>query len=142
MLFMEIRWLAVIRDVAIIWILTFLAGFLIGMAGAEGNQLLYACALGNIIFGTVGFTISGCMAKTQRWQHLLVVAVGVWGVSQFNNVSDSLSTIQWLLEIAVIVVMMAVGGALSYLFARTPRQSDCSKEDTEIQAASYSESSK
>ncbi len=125
----KIRWGAVVRDVVIIWILTGLGGFAVGVTGAPRENLLVGYAVANIIFGTVGFTISGCMAKVGRWKHLFVVAVGVWLVSLVNIFIGPISIADWLFGLVFIVFMMAVGGGLSCLFVRTPKGS----ESTEAQ---------
>ena len=75
----------------------------------------------NIFWGTVGFAISGCLAKVQRFKHLLMVAVGLWLVS-FVNVAMGLTPVQfWAVGFLLILLMMGLGGGLSYLFVRTPQ---------------------
>lgn len=115
------RWGAIIRDVIIIWILTALAGFVVGITGAEGDQFVLGIALANLIFGTVGFCISGCLAKCNRWKHLNMVAVGVWLVSLMNIVIMRITISSWFFGIIFIYIMMGIGGGLSCIFVRIPK---------------------
>ncbi len=119
---MAIEWKGVARDVAIVFVLTFLGGLVVGftssLTGGEVNVL--AIALSNIIFGTVGFTISGCIVKINRFRHLYQVALGVWLLSLVNVALGLVDIQQWLVSILSVLLMMGMGGGLSYLFVRTP----------------------
>jgi len=112
----------VIRDVLIIFGLTYLSGFVIGLSGAaQGQNFLTAIAIGNIIFSIVGFTISGALARINRFKHLVHVAIGVWlmGLNNIFLVGTSLKT--WALSLIFIVITMVIGWLLSYLFVRDPK---------------------
>lgn len=115
-----IRFGPVLRDVGIIWILTGLVGFLIGIAmgGSDINRMVAVAGLGNIIFGTIGFIISGSLAKTNRWKHLFAVAIGVWLTSLINIFIIGVAFEQWLISFFLVMIMMAIGGLISYLFNR------------------------
>jgi hypothetical protein len=125
----KIRWGAVLRDVIIIWILTALAGFVIGFTSPPKDNFMMGYALANLVFGSVGFTISGCMAKVGRWKHLFIVAIGVWIVGLINIIIAPINIMQWFFGFIFIVLIMAIGGGLSYLFVPTPK----SKESNEVQ---------
>jgi hypothetical protein len=119
---MPINWIAVVRDVSIVvglvLVSSFAAAQLIQATGEEVTALVIG--LSNFFWGTVGFTISGCLAKMQRFKHLLIVAIGLWLVS-FVNVAMGLTPVQmWAAGFLLILVMMGLGGGLSYLFVRTP----------------------
>jgi len=115
------RWGAIIRDVIIIWILTALAGFVVGITGAEGNRYVLGIAFANLIFGTVGFCISGCLSKSNRWKHLNIVALGVWLVGLINVSIIPITIISWFFGIIFIYIMMGIGGGLSCIFVKTPK---------------------
>ncbi len=119
---MAIEWKGVARDVGIVFMLTFLGGLVVGftasLTGAETN--ITAIALSNIVFGTVGFTISGCIVKLNRFKHLSQVALGVWLLSLINVAFGLVDIQQWLASILSVLLMMGLGGGLSYLFVRTP----------------------
>jgi len=118
-----IHWKALIRDVIIIFVLTGIGGFLIGLAAAGGNLPIAVIGVSNIIFSIVGFTISGCMAKVQRFRHLLHVALAVWLLSAFNMLLiPAIGLAQWLAGIVVLMISMAIGGALSFIFVKTPEE--------------------
>ena len=120
---MHIRWAALVRDVSIVFglvlVSSVVAAQLLEFMGGEVTALVIG--LSNIFWGTVGFAISGCLAKTERFQHLFMVAVGLWLVS-FVNVAMGLTPVQfWAVGFLLILLMMGLGGGLSYLFVRTPQ---------------------
>ena len=114
---------AVIRDVGIIMILTALAGVVlgIGMSNASEEELLGAAALANIVFGTVGFVISGARVPSGRWKHLFAVAIGLWLAGILNVVLGIVDGGSWFISVFLILLMMAIGGGISYLFNRGQR---------------------
>lgn len=114
-------WKAIVRDVVIIWLLTAIGGFILGVAisiTGRSAVAMVAVGLSNIFFGIIGFCISGCMIKDQRWNHLIIVALFVWLTSIINILFRSISLIQWLISIIVILIMMAAGGGLSFIFKK------------------------
>jgi hypothetical protein len=114
-------WKAIIRDVVIIWLLTGIGSFIIGIATIGSKMPMVAIALSNIILGVIGFCISGCIIKDNRWKHLIIVAVFVWLTSLFNIIFLQASFSNWLFSIIIIFIMMAVGGGLSFLFVKPNR---------------------
>lgn len=120
---MPINWIAVARDVSIVCGLVIVSSFaaaqIIQATGEEVTALVIG--LSNIFWGTVGFTISGCLVKVQRFKHLFVVAIGLWLVS-LVNVAMGLTQVQvWAVGFLLILLMMGLGGGLSYLFVRAPQ---------------------
>ena len=107
----------ILRDVAILWVLTGLGGFVAGFA--QGAARFWALAVSNLFFITVGFVISGCLAIGSRWKHLAYVALFTW-LSCLINVFFGLIPLEhWFLSILFIPLFMALGGGLSYVFKRT-----------------------
>lgn len=120
---MPINWIAVARDVSIVvglvLVSSFAAAQIIQATGEEVTALVIG--LSNFFWGTVGFTISGCLARIQRFKHLFIVAIGLWLVS-FVNVAMGLTPVQmWAAGFLLILLMMGLGGGLSYLFVRPPQ---------------------
>ena len=120
---MPFRFIAIARDVSIVFGLVLASSFaavqIIEAMGEEVSPVVIGVS--NIFWGTVGFTISGCLAKVQRFKHLFMVAVGLWLVS-FVNVVMGLSQVQvWAAGFMLILLMMGLGGGLSYLFVRAPQ---------------------
>lgn len=108
-----------IRDVALVWGLTFIGGFVIGLAGGvHSPTFVLAIAVSNMLLGTVGFLIVGCIATRNRWRHLLQVAVGVWLGGLVNIILGASSFMQWFFSALIIGVMLGVGGALSFAFKK------------------------
>ena len=130
---MSINWKAVARDVTIVFGLVFASSYLaVQLVTVMGDDVT-ADVIGysNIFWGTVGFTISGSLARTNRWKHLFVVALGLWLVS-FVNVVVGMTPIQvWAVGLLLILVMMGLGGGLSYLFVRTPKAEAAAPPDRE-----------
>jgi len=111
-------WKAIVRDVIIIWIITGIGGFVIGIATAGSRLPILAIAVSNILLGIVGFCISGCMIKDNRWKHLTIVALLVWLTSIVNTIFGPFSLSNWFFGIALLFVMMAIGGGLSFIFVK------------------------
>jgi hypothetical protein len=111
----------ILRDVAILWVLTGLGGIVAGAAGprqpAESVWTSTGVALSNVLFSIVGFTISGCLAKGNRWKHLAYVALFAW-CSGIVNVFFGLPFESWLSGAVVLPLLMGIGGGLSYLIKR------------------------
>ena len=114
-------WKAVVRDVVMLWILTGIGGFIIGVATVGSELPIGAVALSNVILGIIGFCISGCMMAENRWRHLFIVALFVWLTSIVNIFVGPFSFMNWLLGMVVIFIMLAVGGGISFLIVK-PRQ--------------------
>lgn len=109
----------IIRDTAIVVVLTAVGGFVIGLAGAFGTQRgMIASVASNLLLGTIGFIISGCLSRGNRWCHLGFVALGVWLFGLVNVTFFGVTIIQWIFSSIVIAMMMGIGGALSYIFRR------------------------
>ncbi|EEF59018.1 hypothetical protein Cflav_PD2067 [Pedosphaera parvula Ellin514] len=112
----------IVRDVALIFVLNLIGGFIAAVA-ANGTQkgeqqFLRAILLCNLSFGTLGFTISACLAPGNRWRHLHYVGLGVWLTGLINVVFAGIGIGQWVLSLFVIFIMEVIGGAISYAFKR------------------------
>lgn len=129
---MPINWIAVARDVSIVFGLVLVSSFVAAqLLQAQGEEVTaLVIGLSNIFWGTVGFAISGCLVKVQRFKHLFIVAIGLWLVS-FVNVAMGLTRVQvWVAGFLLILLMMGLGGGLSYLFVRTPQVEPASPHDS------------
>ncbi len=73
---MKINRKGVVRDVFIIYCLTFIGGLIVGISVGPGPNRIMALILSNLLLEIVGFTISGCIVKINRFKHLLIVAIG------------------------------------------------------------------
>jgi hypothetical protein len=120
---MPINWIAVARDVTILFVLVFGSSFLavqlITAMGADATPDVIG--LSSLFWGIVGFTISGCLMKVDRWTHLAVVALVFWLVCVVNVVLGMTPITAWLAGSILVLIMMGLGGGLSYLFVRTPQ---------------------
>lgn len=114
------NWKVVIRDSLIFMGLTFLGGivvgFVFGLLGERASpKMQIGIAFSNILFGIFAFTISGCLVKANRFRHLFFVALVTWLLSLIN-LFFGYSFSQWLLGAITMLIMMGLGGALSFLF--------------------------
>jgi hypothetical protein len=120
---MPFNFIAIARDVTVLFVLVFASSFLavqlIGAMGAEAT--LDMIGLSSLFWGVVGFTISGCLARGNRWRHLAVVALVFWLVCLVNVVLGLTPVTTWAVGSVLILTMMGLGGGLSYLFVRTPQ---------------------
>ena len=116
-----LRFGPIIRDVAIVWVLTVLGGIVAGVAGgshADPKRTQIALAFSNLFFGTVAFTIAGCLAPRPRWNHLAYVALGAWLTGIVNVLFFHVTVPQWMFSALFIGIVMGVGGGISYLFRK------------------------
>jgi FtsH-binding integral membrane protein len=109
----------ILRDVAIVFVLTFLGGCIVGsfgaMSGHEGRPSILLLAALNLVLGTIGFTLSGVMAPpSNRWLHLTWVALGAW-LTGLINVVMGMPFMQWAVGIIFVMAMMGLGGVISML---------------------------
>ncbi len=120
---MPFNFIAIARDVSIVFGLvvasSFIAVKIIQGTGEEATPLVIG--LSNIFWGTVGFTISGCLAKVQRFKHLFMVALGLWLLSFVNVVMGLTQPQVWAVGFLLVLAMMGMGGGLSYLIVKTPK---------------------
>ncbi len=111
----------ILRDALIILILTFVGGFIIGlcrpMFKMSDQEFMSLIGLSNLLFSVIGFTIAGSLSPNQRWKHLLLVTLCVWPMGLIN-LFFGIPVIQWVISILPLLITMAIGGAISYLFAK------------------------
>jgi hypothetical protein len=115
---MNVSWVAVMRDIGIIFALTFVGGFVIGFGSAFAGQETPGLLVGlsNVFFGSVGFAISYLWATNNRWQHLFAVALGTWVLSLVNVLLGFGTILTWSLAIIPILIMMGLGSAVGSAF--------------------------
>lgn len=111
----------VLRDVAIIFVLTAMGGVIARFVPREdpAETPIMAIAVSNFLLGTVGFIISGCLATGNRWRHLAYVALGAWLASIINVLFFGFPIQQWMLSAFFMALIMGVGGGLSFIFKRS-----------------------
>jgi len=120
---MRMNWLHIGRDILIVWVLTGVGGFIAALA-YQGSQVpLEILGISNMLMGVIAFCFCGCLTPTNRWKHLLYVAIGAWLASIVNIfIREDITLITWAAGIFILLVMMLVGGGLSFIFVRTPEE--------------------
>lgn len=114
----------ILKDVAILWVLTFIGGLILGVglgaAGVQGPSGQIAIGLSNVLFSIVGFCISGASAKINRFNHLIKVAIAFWLINAINIVVVHVSITQWVSSLPITLIAMGIGGGISFLFSPSP----------------------
>jgi hypothetical protein len=114
------NWKIIIRDVLIIWVLTSLGGFFVGLGAGAAHikPPIEAIGLANIICGTIGFGLIGCLTPHNRLKHLLIIGALTWITSVVNVIFFGVIILYWFLGLISILLMLLVGGGLSYLIRK------------------------
>ena len=114
--------LGVLRDVLIVYGLTFLGGCIIGIMFAirngrapEVRDFGVGIQILEVLLLILGFTISGCLARGNRWVHLSVVALIIWGLGFTNVLYLGQSIAHWIANSFIIAMAMGMGAGLSFL---------------------------
>jgi serine/threonine protein kinase len=118
-----IRVKAAIRDMLIVWGLPGGVALVITAAGIKPSDpnLMYIFAVGNTVFGTIGYFIVGCLVHQSRWKHLLAVTVLVWLLDLTNLLAFGKFWMWLLCTPPTLLIWMAIGGGISSLIVR-PRE--------------------
>jgi len=123
---MNINVKSVVIDIAILFALTFIGGFIAGAAAGQ-NPSVGSIFVASFLMLTIGFCISGCKNLVGRWKHLLTVAIFYWLIDAGIQGLFFSSASRLLTLLVLVLITMGTGGALSFLFVRTTKQA--AKED-------------
>ncbi len=121
--------MTVVRDTIYIFVFTIVGGLLNSFAidhlfgdGFLRTIILFCCIMAML---TLGFTVSACLVRGNRWFHLFQVALGIWLIGEvlsfvhsYNHYARPQRLIDLILWIVMVAFGMLVGGTLSYLFKR------------------------
>jgi hypothetical protein len=107
------------RDIGIIFLLTFIGGFLIPFAPVVISQNEYIKGAIIASLGIVGFCIAGCLATVERAKHLGKLFFWVWFISVINVFVLGQAVSMWIASSVLIAYMAILGGGLSCLLTRT-----------------------
>lgn len=119
------------RDVIIVTVFLFIGGFIVGFA-TQGMFTKESALVASLLLGTLGFCFCGCLAIENRWKHLFIVASGVWLVNMlWELLPKQFSMLAWVLSIFIIFIPMVIGGALSLILVKAPKQKEENAEQKE-----------
>ena len=116
----SIRWRDVVRDVAIVWLLTFTGGVVAARVGTGPKAPVLVAS--NLITGVIAFTFIGYLTPVRRFRHLLVVAFAAWLSGLLNVLFFGNPVSSWIVSLVYLTIVMMAGGLLSYLFKRPARE--------------------
>lgn len=120
---MKIKWLRVVRDVIIVTVFLVIGGIIVGSTGIMTKRTMLVSSL---FLSTLGFCLCGCLTIENRWKHLFIVALGVWLINCLPLLPTlPFSVLAWVLNVSVIFVPMVIGGSISSVLARAPKQKEC-----------------
>ena len=129
------NYLAVIRDVLLIYALAFIGTCLVGLVSFkfppdQQGFLSVILALINLL----GFIFSACAAAGRgRWHHLGFVSLGVWLTGFYQMLLGSLAAEdlmsyvgmgiagKWIMSAVIVAILALTGGAISYAIRRNPK---------------------
>lgn len=133
----RVKWLRVVRDVIILFVLMMAAIFyvMVEMYDYDAEITNGVTLLAALLLCTVGFCSFGCLTPKNRWKHLLCVGIGWWLTSiiltfygGFSRMYDDIGNMPVVVVGTILftglwaLVPMVVGGALSFLFIKPPKE--------------------
>src|SRR6266850_2635130 len=107
-----IKWLRVIRDLAIVWGVA-LAGTLFFISAKMDMPASQAATF----WGTIGFFVVGFLTKENRLQHIALVG-GLFWITSFIDVFFGATVAECLAGLFTKALMAAFGGGLSSFFVK------------------------
>jgi hypothetical protein len=124
---MEIRWRDVVRDIVIVFVLTAVGGFIVGVTGVTAGRRMIAAAASNLLLGTVAFTIVGCLHESRRVVHTCTAALGNWILGLGLVAAGAATVLQWTMSVVPMLLTAALGAFLAQFFTR-PRSTAESRQ--------------
>ena len=125
----------VARDALLIFFaLTSIGGVVVVIADGDSANLMLArvaAVTSIVLFGIVGFCISGYLTPRRRWIHLLRVTACVWVLILAFFALIDLPTGErigaWFLSAVYLLVVMGIGGAISFALTKDPGIPPCAQ---------------
>ena len=118
----KVRILPILRDVVFVLVLLELGPVLAGISSGrpvhESPHYTADDFIAALLLGIFGFALSGCFSPINRWSHLAAVAIGTGFFCFLKAVLIADNFLAGILAVVVMGVLMAIGGALSFLFKR------------------------
>lgn len=111
----------VARDVVIVWILSAMGGFIVGISGTPigSDRYMMGLVASNLLLGTSAFVIVGCLTPANRWRQLAWVAFYSW-LTSLVNLLFGISISDWLFGGIFMAIIAGIGGGISLIFKKTP----------------------
>jgi hypothetical protein len=121
---MPTRLLPIARDVAIVFVATFLAGLLVAITlgqSSRGTPLWNVSLMLAVAAFSIGaFFASAHLATTNRFVHVYVVAaLSACPTSLYYAVRDGFTLMTFVVPIALMLVYASAGAGLSYVVRRS-----------------------
>lgn len=115
----------VLIDVGLIYILVLIGNIIVIINANEYKPFIDAAEIPSksieitaTIFMIIGFTISAARTRP-RWVHIFFVSIILWLVTYIAVMQKTLSMDQFIAAGPGMLILMTVGGILSYFFSRT-----------------------
>ncbi len=106
---------SVVRDTAIVYGLTFVAGLAMAAAGITIENNSSTAYLSNLLSGVLGFTLVGARLSVNRAEHLAWVAATLWTFNLPNIALGVQTSSAWIHSGLTILLMASLGGSLAMI---------------------------
>jgi len=122
---MKMRWIDVMRDVALLWVLPFMAEVVVlvmyGKDNGHDPNTVHVLATAKKAMLIIGFAMAGYLGRkpsAERLRHLLRVFFGFWLINLTNiHFVENYTLSLWFMGAWILALYAFVGGGLSFLFA-------------------------
>lgn len=106
---------AIVRDAAIVYGFTFVAGLGMALAGKNLQSSPSTVYMANLLSGTLGFTVAGIRTLHNRTEHLAWVAATVWIFNLVNIALGIQTSTSWIHSGLTVILMATLGGTLAMI---------------------------
>ena len=107
-----VQWRGVLRGVAIVYVVTFVAGLVLAFTGITPETDHVAYPLLALLTGAVGVAIALGVADTTRVSYLVALGFGVWLLSSTSVMLGAQTVIAWLDSSVFIATTVILGRLL------------------------------
>jgi hypothetical protein len=114
------QWKILARDIGIIFLATFIGGFVNGFLRGLSVENPYLTGAIYVVAGTIGFFIVAQKNERNRFEHLGAVAFASWLLGCFNLLLGQ-PVSSWLSSSATLAYSMILGGWLASVVSRKQR---------------------
>lgn len=111
----SVNWKFVVLAIVLIYVISFVWGFVIGSVMGLTPGGLMAIRIGGFVVDIVSLTIVGCLAPTNRWTNIVLVAAGVWLADLVFTVLGVQSFFIWIASFFGLALCAGFSGVISIL---------------------------
>jgi len=115
-----IHWRMVLKGVAIVYSVTFVAGFVLAFDNItpQSNPIMYPLLA--LVTGAVGVALALRVAHTTRLSYVLAIGIGLWLVSGTSIFVGAQTVTAWLNSSVFVAIIVILGRLLLWTGQVTP----------------------